>query len=80
MGHKQPSTPIQTDNTTALGSVTKKIQPKATNSNDMQHWFMRDRQDKNQLRYYWVSGMYNEVDYQSKTVFHITTGKTFQDT
>ena len=38
MGHKQPPTPIQTDNTTALGFVTKNLNPKATKSTDMRYW------------------------------------------
>ena len=53
MGHKQPPTPIQTDNTTALVFVTKKLQTKSTKSTDMKHWFMRDLQERNQFRYYW---------------------------
>jgi hypothetical protein len=46
MGHPQPPTPMQTDNTTALGFVTKHLQPKQTKSTHMQHWWMRDRQDQ----------------------------------
>jgi hypothetical protein len=39
MGHKQPPTPIQTDNSTALGVVTNNIQPCRTKAMDMQfHW------------------------------------------
>ena len=52
LGHKQPPTPVQTDNTTALGFVNKNLQPKATKSTDMQHWFLRDRRDRGQFRYY----------------------------
>ena len=37
MGHSQPPTPMQTENTTALGFVTNNLQPKATKSTDMQH-------------------------------------------
>ena len=66
MGHKQPPTSIQTDNTTALGFVNKNLQPKATKSTDMQHWFMRDRRDRKQFRYYWGEGKYNDADYFSK--------------
>ena len=51
MVHKQPPTPIQTDNTTSLGFVTKNLHPKATKSTDTKHWFMRDHQDRNQFRY-----------------------------
>ena len=35
MVHAQPPTPIKTDNTTALGFVSKHLQPKATKSADM---------------------------------------------
>ena len=35
MGHVQPPTPIQTDNTTALGFVLKNLTPRATKSMDM---------------------------------------------
>ena len=53
MGHQQPPTPVQTNNTTALGFVSKNLQPKANKSTDMKHWLMRDRQDRRQFRYYW---------------------------
>jgi hypothetical protein len=35
MGHLQPKTPIQTDNSTAEGVINSKIQPKRTKSTDM---------------------------------------------
>jgi hypothetical protein len=39
MGHKQPQTPMQTDNTTALGVTTNDIQPQCMKAMDMQfHW------------------------------------------
>ena len=66
MGHKQPPTPIQTDNTTALGFVTKNLQPKATKSTEMNCWFMRDRQDRKQFKYYWRPGAGNQGDYFTK--------------
>ena len=46
MGYKQPATPTQTDNTTALGFVSKNLNPKATKSKDMNHWFLRDKEDQ----------------------------------
>jgi hypothetical protein len=66
MGHKQPPTPIQTDNTTALGFVSKNLQPKATKSTDMRFWWMRDRSDQKQFRYYWGAGKGNRADYWTK--------------
>ena len=39
MGHKQPATPIQTNNSTAEGIINKKVQPKRTKAMDMNlHW------------------------------------------
>jgi hypothetical protein len=66
MGHEQPPTPIQTDNTTALGFVSKNLQPKATKSTDMKFWWMRDRSDRKQFRYYWGAGKGNRADYWTK--------------
>ena len=66
MGHEQPATPVQTDNTTALGFVTRNLHPKQTKSVDMNHWYMRDKQDQKQFRYYWRAGPNNDADYHSK--------------
>ena len=39
MGHPQPQTPIQTDNSTAHALLTNKILPKALKAMDMRlHW------------------------------------------
>ena len=66
MGHKQPPTPIQTDNTTALGFVTKSLQPKVTKSTEMNYWCMKDKQDREQFKYYWRPGTGNQGDYFTK--------------
>ena len=66
MGHKQPPTPIQTDNTTAFGFVSKIMVPKATKSTDMKYWWMRDRSDLQNFRYYWGKGKGNRADYWTK--------------
>ena len=68
MGHQQPPTPIQTDNTTALGFVGKNLTPKATKSTDMKFWWMRDRSDQEQFRYYWGPGKGNRADYWTKNI------------
>ena len=68
MGHKQPPTPIQTDNTTALGFVTKDLNPKATKSTDMRYWWMRDRSNQEQFRNYWGKGAGNCANYWTKHV------------
>ncbi len=39
MGHKQPPTPLQTDNSMAEAVINGKVQPKQTKAMDMQfHW------------------------------------------
>ena len=66
MGHDQPATPSLIDNTTALGFVKRKLNPKATKSTHMNNWYMRDKQDQKQFRYYWREGPKNDADYQRK--------------
>ena len=56
MGHPQPPTPIQTDNTTAEGLVNNKIQPKRTKAMDMRFHWLRDREQREQFRFYWRPG------------------------
>ena len=52
MGHKQPATPIQTDNSTAKGVINSKIQ-KHTKAMDMQFYWLRDRETQEQFRFFW---------------------------
>ena len=66
MGHPQPPTLIQTDNTTAIRVLNKKNQMKQTKSMDMQFHWMRDRTNKKQFRYYWGPGKANLADYWTK--------------
>jgi hypothetical protein len=49
MGHKQPATPIQTDNSTALGVVTNNIQPRRTKAMDMRFHWLRCRDSQGQF-------------------------------
>ena len=75
MGHKRPATPTQTDNITALGFVTKNLNPKSTKFEDMNYWLVRDRQDQGKLNYYWGSGKHNGGDYQTKHHWPPTTSR-----
>ena len=52
MGWPQPQTPIQTDNSTAAGLTNKTIVNKATKSEDMKLWRIRDRESQEKFRYY----------------------------
>jgi hypothetical protein len=74
MGHKQPKTPIQTDNTTACGVVNNNIQPRRTKAMDMRFHWLRCRDSQGQFRYYWGPGINNRADYWTKhhcTAHHI---------
>jgi hypothetical protein len=50
MGHKQPRTPIHTDNTTAEGVINNKIQPKCTKAMDMRFHWLRDQEAQGQFK------------------------------
>ena len=66
MGHHQPPTPMQTENSTALGVITNKIQPKRTKAMDMRFHWLRCRANQRQFRTYWCAGPTNKVDYVTK--------------
>ena len=66
MGHPQPPTPIQTDNTTACGIVTNTVKQRKTRAMDMRFYWLRDRKLQNKYHFYWSSGKYNMGDYYTK--------------
>ena len=66
MGHPQPPTPIQTDNTTASGIVNSSIRPKRSKAMDMRFHWMQDRCNQKQFLVYWKPGKHNLADYFSK--------------
>jgi hypothetical protein len=57
MGHPQPPTPIQIDNSTADGIINSRVQPKHTKAMDMRFHWLRDRGvNQKQFRFYWRPG------------------------
>ena len=66
LGHPQPCTPIQTDNSTAFGLINNKIISKATKSIDMNFHWLHCRDSQGQFRYYWRPGTENMGDYWTK--------------
>ena len=66
MGHEQPRTPIQTDNSTAEGIINNKILPSATKAMDMRFHFLRCREAQKQFRFFWRPGSTTKGDYPSK--------------
>ncbi len=66
MGHKQPKTPIQTNNSTTLGVVNNNIQPRRTKAMDMRFHWLRCHDSQGQFQYYWRPGPNNRADYWTK--------------
>ena len=66
MGHPQPRTPIQTDNSTAHALLTNRILPKALKAMDMQFNWLQCRDAQGQFRFYWRPGTQNLADYWTK--------------
>ena len=62
LGHKQPPTPLQTDNSMADGVVNEQIQPKRTKAMDMQFHWLRDRECQEHFRIYWRPKRVNYAD------------------
>ena len=66
LGHKQPPTPLQTNNAMAEAVTNGKVQPKQTKAIDMRFHWLRCRDSQGQFRYYWWSAPYNRADYWTK--------------
>jgi hypothetical protein len=62
MGHPQPLTPIQTDNSMAEGVVNLKVQPKHTKSMDMCFYWLCDCKAQQQFCFDWKPGKTNLAD------------------
>jgi hypothetical protein len=66
LGHKQPPTPIQTDNAMAEAIINGKVQPKQTKAMDMRFHWLRDRECQQQFRINWRLGKMNYANYWVK--------------
>jgi hypothetical protein len=66
LGHKQPATPLQTDNSTAEGVINSKVQPKCTKAMNMHFHWLRDRECQEQFHIDWHPGKLNYADYWTK--------------
>ena len=66
MGHPQPPTPMQTNNSTAHALITNKIRPKALKSMEMRFNFLKCCQAQEQFRFYWAPGIWILADYFTK--------------
>jgi hypothetical protein len=66
MGHPQPTTPVQTDNSTAFGIVQNTVKQVRSKTMDMRFYWVRDRVRQGQYNVYWAPGSGNLADYFSK--------------
>jgi hypothetical protein len=66
LGHPQPPTPMETDNTTATGYSNGTIKQKRTNAMDMRFSLIKDRVKPGQFNVYWGPGYQNLADYFTK--------------
>jgi hypothetical protein len=66
LGHKQPPTPMETDNTTATGYSNGTIKQKRTKVMDMRFYWIKDWVKQGQFKIYWRPGFQNLADYFTK--------------
>jgi hypothetical protein len=66
MGHKQPPTPIQIDNSTAEGIINDTIRQRRSKAIDMRFYWLKDRVHQNQFNIFWKPGTTNMGDYYTK--------------
>lgn len=66
MGWPQPPSPIQCDNSTAVGMTNCTLIPRKSKSWDLRLDWLRCRESQKQFRYYWDKGANNHGDYYSK--------------
>jgi hypothetical protein len=66
MGHPQPATPIECDNTTAVGILNDSVRQRRSKAMDMRFYWIKDRQQQGQFQLYWQPGTTNRSDYFTK--------------
>ncbi len=66
LGHMQPATPMQTDNSTAASCANDTIKQKRSKAIDMRFYWIRDRTRQGQFVVYWRKGILNKADYFTK--------------
>ena len=66
MGHPQPATPLETDNSTAHGILHAQVRMKKSKAFDMRYHWLKDRIAQKQFNLYWSPGKTNSADYFSK--------------
>ena len=66
MGWKQPKSPIQVDNSTAVGFANNTIISRRLKCLEMRLHWLKDREAQEQFRIFWDKGSRNNADYHTK--------------
>ena len=66
LGHPQPVTPIQVNNSTANGFASYTIKQKRSKAKDVRFYWIRDQTSQGQFLIYWQTGITNLDEYQTK--------------
>jgi hypothetical protein len=66
LGHPQPPTPLQTDNSIAQGIINGTVKQKRSKALDMRFYWLQDRVNQGQYTIYWRPGATNLGDYHTK--------------
>ena len=66
LGHPQPATPIQTDNSCAEGIANDTVKQKRSKAIDMRFYWIRDRVKQGQFQVFWRKGSEQLGDYYTK--------------
>ena len=80
MGHPQPPTPVQVNNSTALGTSTGTIKQRKSKAMDMRFYYIRDRSNQDQFNIYWKPVSTNRGDYFTKhcpPAYHTTVRPSY---
>ena len=66
MGHPQPPTPMQAENTTAVGFANSTIKQKRSKEIDMRFYWIQDKTNQGPFVIYWQPGNQNLGYYHTK--------------
>ena len=66
MGHPQPATPVQTNNSFDEGFSNRQVKQRRSKEMDMQFYWIQDCVKQGQLYIYWQNGIENMADYFTK--------------
>jgi hypothetical protein len=66
MGHPQPPTPVNVDNSTTVGFANTNMKQKKSKSMDMRFYWIQDRVKQRQFNIQWRPGATNLADYFTK--------------